>query len=257
MKTKQELSLAAGECLTTRKENIGYLAADSVEGVELRFSWRKQTQQIKEIPAGECGIIALSPLKLEVIRGRLTYTELNFASLCKLQAFVDASQRRNIVPHRPTPWGYAPLSKEEYAQVVSGKFDLWFLESCLQQPGETSVISDFFRCSESYRLIRFLLEESEKNMSLREISARYGLSSSHFRRLTRYALGNNTKTELRNWRVIRALLASIGTEKKQRLTDTAIEYGYASLSHFSGEVKSLFGASPRKLKNSINNDAIK
>ncbi|WP_130833463.1 helix-turn-helix domain-containing protein [[Erwinia] mediterraneensis] len=257
MKTKQELSLAAGESLTTRKENIGYLIADPVEGVELLFSWRKQKQQIKKIPAGECGIIALSPLKLDILQGSLTYSELDFASLCKLQAFIDASQKRNIVPDRPTPWGYVPLEEGLSFQTLNDKLDIWFLEYSLQQSGEACAIADFFRCSESYRLIRFLLDESEKNRPLREISARYGLSSSHFRRLTRYALGNNTKTELRNWRVIRALLASIGTEKKQRLTDTAIEYGYASLSHFSGEVKSLFGASPRKLKNSINNDAIK
>jgi len=256
MELRKNLFLA-GEHLKIRKEKLWLVAADAVDGARFHIIHPKKQREIWRLSPGEYGIVALALLKLEAIHGSVKYTELDFSSLCKLLAFVDAARQHNIVTARIRNWVYHTLSSEEIRHYDAEKVDVLFLNYFLENQDKNNDIVSFFRSSENYWLIRFLLEESKNNILLKDISIKYGLSPSHFRRLTRQALGKNTKCELKNWRVIRALLASIGTEKKPRLTDIAIEHGYASLSHFSGEVKSLFGVSPKDLKNSIINDAKK
>ncbi|MEF9672999.1 AraC family transcriptional regulator [Pseudomonas sp. PCH446] len=47
---------------------------------------------------------------------------------------------------------------------------------------------------------------------------------------------------MRDWRTAKALLSMIGSECS--LTDVALEFGYASSSHFSKEVRELLGVAP-------------
>lgn len=67
-----------------------------------------------------------------------------------------------------------------------------------------------------------------------------------FRRLSRRALGNTAKSALRDWRLGQALFELINGDNN--LTTIAMNHGYASLSHFSNEVKEVIGVSPRNLK---------
>ena len=113
-----------------------------------------------------------------------------------------------------------------------------------------ATLASFLRRTEWYWLIRFLLNESVNNGKLHELGARYGLSYSHFRRLCRNALGNSAKSELRGWRIARALLDVV--EEGQSLTQVAMRYGYASSSHLSNDIRDAFGVSPRGLWNMIN-----
>jgi len=95
--------------------------------------------------------------------------------------------------------------------------------------------------SESYGLMRFLLDEGGEN-SVAALAQRYGLSSAQFHRRCRQVLGRPLKRELRIQRAARALLAYPG--RARSFTYLAADHGYASLSHFCTDVKSLIGCSP-------------
>ncbi|WP_315387201.1 helix-turn-helix domain-containing protein [uncultured Stenotrophomonas sp.] len=95
--------------------------------------------------------------------------------------------------------------------------------------------------SENYGLMRFLLEEGGDN-SVAALAERYGLSSAQFHRRCRQVLGRPLKRELRIQRAARALLAYPG--RARSFTYLAADHGYASLSHFCTDVKSLIGCSP-------------
>jgi AraC-like DNA-binding protein len=76
------------------------------------------------------------------------------------------------------------------------------------------------------------------------LGERYGLSKSHFNRLCREVLGNGVKHELRLWRATEAMLEVF--DRREALTAIAYDHGFSSPSHFSREVKELFGVSPRR-----------
>lgn len=95
--------------------------------------------------------------------------------------------------------------------------------------------------SESYGLMRFLLEEGGES-TVAALALRYGLSSAQFHRRCRQVLGRPLKRELRIQRAARALLAYPG--RARSFTYLAADHGYASLSHFCTDVKSLIGCSP-------------
>ncbi|MFL9584702.1 helix-turn-helix domain-containing protein [Stenotrophomonas sp. AB1(2024)] len=95
--------------------------------------------------------------------------------------------------------------------------------------------------SESYGLMRFLLDEGGEN-TVAALAQRYGLSSAQFHRRCRQVLGRPLKRELRIQRAARALLAYPG--RARSFTYLAADHGYASLSHFCTDVKSLIGCSP-------------
>ncbi len=95
--------------------------------------------------------------------------------------------------------------------------------------------------TESYGLMRFLLDEGGDN-TVAALAERYGLSSAQFHRRCRQVLGRPLKRELRIQRAARALLAYPG--RARSFTYLAADHGYASLSHFCTDVKSLIGCSP-------------
>lgn len=64
-------------------------------------------------------------------------------------------------------------------------------------------------------------------------------------------MGGKVKTELCGWRVARAVLEII--EGNSDMTTIAHKYGYSSSSHFSAEVKSRLGKTPRELCKSYEN----
>lgn len=116
---------------------------------------------------------------------------------------------------------------------------------------ENSVIKTFFntlRHSEHYWLVKHLVSATDcKNSNVRDISQRYGLSGTHFRRLCQRYIGNQSKYQLRYWRGVTSVLDIM--VKEHSLTRIAADNGYCSASHFSNEIKILFGMSPRKIRN--------
>ena len=98
---------------------------------------------------------------------------------------------------------------------------------------------------DSYGLVRFLLEQGTRSEKLNTLAQRYGVSVSHFRRLCRQALGSAAKPALRGWRTAQALLNM--SLQDGSLTDVALEFGFASSSHFSKEIRELVGFAPSSL----------
>jgi AraC-like DNA-binding protein len=122
--------------------------------------------------------------------------------------------------------------------------EAWLIGSILGGEPAVKPLLDMMRAQEPYRLVRFLLSEHGEAKSIAALGERYGLSKSHFNRLCRQVLGNGVKRELRLWRGVEAMLDVF--DRRSALTAVAYEHGYSSASHFSREIKQLFGVSPRR-----------
>ncbi|AOJ73545.1 MULTISPECIES: helix-turn-helix domain-containing protein [Burkholderia] len=122
------------------------------------------------------------------------------------------------------------------------KFDRWLIAHVMGAERDADPLLAFLRAQESYGLVRFLLRERTKAQPVAVLAARYGVSESHFRRLCRRALGRGLKRELRQWRAAQAVLEIV--ESRESMTEVAMSNGFASSSHFSREIKDLFGISP-------------
>lgn len=192
------------------------------------------------------GVLVIAPAKIRVEQGGLRYVSRKFEKLAKLQVFVDKAQHKKREVCNQPGWGYLSSSLGLYP--TTRDIEYWLLyQSIKDQPGYEQFIG-VLRNNEWYTLVDFLFNEmrDDGNQHLQVLCSRYGLSVSHFRRLSRHALGNSTKSELRDWRLVRALLELVNS--KNNFTTIAMNHGYASLSHFSNEVKSVLGVSPRDLK---------
>ncbi len=232
-----------------------WLVEANQRDARVAVSLKNKPPVIFELEKGTSGLLACEGKTEHLYYNGAVLTPLSFQQLCKLQAFIDESLCYAQSTAEERSCGFWPLSTPFSVSNDSElTLDFYFLSQFLSgmEMGEVSTI---LRQSEEYALIRYLLQVSDTQSNLDSISARYGLSPSHFRRLMRNALGNGVKAELKKWRLTRALLASFQDEK--RLTDTAMNYGYASLSHFSTEVKKLFGMSHRQIKQSIINESMK
>ncbi|QQG29065.1 helix-turn-helix domain-containing protein [Pectobacterium carotovorum] len=110
----------------------------------------------------------------------------------------------------------------------------------------------FIRNMESYWIAYFLLsqlmdDEKSRDMNkLYNVCKVYGVSESYFRKLCNNAFSCGPKKQLRLWRAASSVLQLI--EKNKSISMVAGDNGYASSSHFSSEIKSLFGITPREFK---------
>ncbi|MDR3106187.1 MAG: helix-turn-helix domain-containing protein [Yokenella regensburgei] len=110
----------------------------------------------------------------------------------------------------------------------------------------------FVRNVESYWIAHFLLSQvmnEDKESDSHKIgnaSKIYGVSESYFRKLCHHAFTRGPKKQLRLWRAAHSALQLI--EKDNSISAIAGNNGYASSSHFSSEIKSLFGITPREFK---------
>lgn len=110
----------------------------------------------------------------------------------------------------------------------------------------------FIRNVESYWISHFMLSqvmnqdnESDSN-KISNASKIYGVSESYFRKLCHHTFTRGPKKQLRLWRAAHSVLQLI--EKDNSISAIAGNNGYASSSHFSSEIKSLFGITPREFK---------
>ncbi|KML20833.1 AraC family transcriptional regulator [Leclercia adecarboxylata] len=110
----------------------------------------------------------------------------------------------------------------------------------------------FIRNVESYWISHFLLSQvmnEDKENDTHKIynaSKVYGVSESYFRKLCHHAFTRGPKKQLRIWRAANSALQLI--EKDNSIAMIAGDNGYASSSHFSSEIKSHFGITPREFK---------
>lgn len=168
-------------------------------------------------------------------------------TLTKLQAFIDqamgislgslAASQREVKPHLVE----SDLPALIAAASLSGKeMTTRFIRMAVSNTPEYRDIASLLRRTEAYSMVSFLLQEGQGE-KVETLSARYGVSSGHFRRIFRASLGSSPKSSLNDWRLAKAVLAFI--ERQQSITDVAMAHGYASPSHFSNEVKKTLGLS--------------
>ncbi|WP_343042769.1 helix-turn-helix domain-containing protein [Pandoraea horticolens] len=122
------------------------------------------------------------------------------------------------------------------------KFEAWLIGHVPDADTDAQGLFEFARAQECYWLVRFLLQEGAAAKSVAALGKRYGVSESQFRRLCCQALGRSLKRELRLWRAVRAVLNVV--EGRESMVDVAMRNGFSSSSHFSREIKELFGISP-------------
>ncbi|WP_345829425.1 helix-turn-helix domain-containing protein [Erwinia sp. HDF1-3R] len=237
--------LTAGESYQFPRHSLLYIKADH-SGCDVWINTKDKDEKLC-IERHDSGMLVLTPCMLTVDMGNLNCTRLDLPHLTKLQVFIDKAQNKKKDQNNRV-WGY--LSANLSMQPTTREIEYWFLNQSLANADSIKSFSETLRNNEWYDLVEFLLEEScdSSTQRISALSQRYGLSVSHFRRLARRALGNTTKVEMRDWRLVRAILDLIES-KSNNLTTIAMNHGYASLSHFSNEVKDAFGVSPRNLKN--------
>ncbi|WP_380178177.1 helix-turn-helix domain-containing protein [Kalamiella sp. sgz302252] len=197
------------------------------------------------LESGKQGILLLKSGAIKVISGEIKFTTLDFNRLAKLQVFVDKANGGGKGTEKAS-WSYLPVPMKK--RPGAKELEYWLITQCMHNTPGIENFCAILRSSECYMIVHFLLNESRDNSGrrLQELCQQYGLSSSHFRRLTRKALGNSAKKELREWRLARALLEMYNEENN--LTTVAMNHGYSSLSHFSNEVKEVIGVTPKRLK---------
>ncbi|AWY43603.1 helix-turn-helix domain-containing protein [Pseudomonas putida] len=201
----------------------------------------EQCAQTCCLPAGWEGLMAVNGA-FEV-KGRLQAQSIVQAPLMKLQVFIDLGNA--LVDQRPlqAPWALLPVP---YPNVESERLlERWYIAQAMASGEAWQAFASVLRHTESYGLVRFLLEQGTHSEKLTTLAQRYGVSVSHFRRLCRQALGTAAKPALRGWRTAQALLNM--SLREGSLTDVALEFGFASSSHFSREIREMVGFTPSSL----------
>lgn len=196
----------------------------------------------QRLPAGWQGLLVLRD-GLHVNGAGLHARPLCEAPLVKLQAFLDMSDAFVDQRADAAPWALLPVA-DEVARSPE-RFERWYIEQAMGAGVGYQAVANLLRHHESYGLVRFLLEQGTHSEKLNTLAQRYGVSVSHFRRLCRQALGCAAKPALRGWRTAQALLNM--SLQDGSLTDVALEFGFASSSHFSKEIRELVGFAPSSL----------
>lgn len=193
------------------------------------------------LPVGWQGLVAINGA-FEV-KGKLQCQSIAQAPLMKLQVFIDLGNALSDQSACQAPWALLPVT---YSSVETEQaLERWYIEQAMAGGEAWQAFAGVLRHTESYGLVRFLLEQGTHSEKLSTLAQRYGVSVSHFRRLCRQALGTAAKPALRGWRTAQALLNM--SLQDGSLTDVALEFGFASSSHFSKEIRELVGFTPSSL----------
>lgn len=244
MLNQQEI-LGEGDKRSVPTQEAWLLQISEGNAVQLELSWEGESVAWK---ATDNTLVLLERVDIRVLEGTLSLCPFRLEVWSKLLVFID--EARNMTDFDTGIIHWAPLPVEDVTMWQDRKrCESWFLQQILDPSPMFSHLLALLRRSESYWLVRFLLAQSTCNSTLQTLGQRYGLSYSHFRRLCRHALGSAAKSELRDWRMARALLDVV--DGQENLTQVAMKHGYASSSHFSNEIRVLLGVSPRGLSNII------
>lgn len=210
----------------------------------MNFECQPNPQTIS-LPEQWEGLLLLDKYGFSVKSGQGRGHLVNPLVFSKLLAFADVSHDSEVEPEHDPILETIPMNQHPQALLTQKSAEYWFIGMIMNDAKNFNKLANLLRRTEHYWLVRFLLNKSGSGDNLHALGQHYGVSDSHFRRLCKQALGHSTKTELRLWRVARALLET--TDRKNNFTEIAVRHGYASSSHFSNDVKELLGISPRAL----------
>lgn len=235
--------------LNVLRENNSYIFSDreillikKPESAFVQIKASKENNSINCKVESNC-IFLLDRIRIDIISGTLIYHKVRIDMLSKLLAFVDEAQNVEIKKKHDSYFEHLDtLDFDVFYNCLAAK--TWFLSAYFENKEWIIPLCDFLRKTEHYGLVRYLLSHSISQNKLYDLGKEYGVSYSHFRRLCSSALGGKVKVELSNWRMARAVLEVI--EGKSDMTSVAYKYGYSSSSHFSADVKSRLGKTPRE-----------
>lgn len=241
------LTVKAGERQGFSEPHFFYVDVPG-NGASVRFTRGMYSVSLMLEPQAG-GYLVCTDGTLNILAGHLSLHRLCFTKMAKLQAFIDVALEYSAHERKTTMAGF--IRHPSRTDVTLRGAEDWLIRMNIfqEQSAEDEEVIQLFRSTEAYWLISYLLKESPETERLSDLGRRYGLSVSHFRRLTRKALGNTTKNTLCEWRRIRAVLDLMGGSGN--VTETAFRHGYSSVSHFSNVIKTTFGLSPKELKNII------
>lgn len=231
----------SGKCFVPHEPVILLVLKNQNPDVQLQITLKNQRYPLN---ITNDGLLLCDRCTITVLNGPFIYRKLNIDILAKLLAFVDVASSWDDVYFHSND--FTCLELQQYQFLSDRKrSEAWLLRALLRQEAWVSEVCCFIRRTECYKLVKYLLTRTTATHSLHELGEKYGLSYSHFRRLCKSALGGKVKAELCSWRMARSVLEIV--EGENDMTTIAHKYGYSSSSHFSSEVKSKFGKSPREL----------
>ncbi|RWA50977.1 hypothetical protein AU476_26675 [Cupriavidus sp. UYMSc13B] len=199
------------------------------------------------IATGRSTLIASTTgVKIVSREGAWEFQEIPIREAAKLLVFLECDREESAYPTAAGEKRWREPVIDATGDLNVRNFERWLIGRAVKRDPADAPLFDFLRAQETYGLVRFLLKEHNAITSIAKLSQRYGVSESHFRRLCRQALGKGLKRELRQWRAAMAVLDVV--ESGESLTQVASSHGFSSSSHFSREIRDLFGFSPSQVR---------
>ncbi len=246
--------VSMGDEIKVTEKTLRLVEVADSKSCEFICSYRNSQDHHFILDGGWRGLIATDPMSIRIIKGEMYALKIDLMKLAKLQVFIDYA--RNSITTKYISDSSSISFSKQIGKINPEDLEYWLLHQALIPVEDADPIVAFLRQTECYSLVHFLLAATDdNNQCLQQLCIRYGLSAAHFRRLTRHALGHTTKVTMREWRMTKAILAFIDDPKD--MTDVAFAHGYSSLSHFSNDVKKMLGKTPRALRKSILDVAMK
>lgn len=242
-KVIQNIPLTNGVKSQAGHPSVWWIQPKAAEGCEILLSDSDSREKLK-LPPFCTGILVSCGKQVSVQTGEANVVNADLVALAKLQAFIDNANPAQKFEKFASWHTFYPVRNSRKDNDKT--FETWLINLNLKPSENARRFIAALRETEWYWVVSYLLESRNQDVSLKTLGDKYGLSASHFRRVSKAALGNTTKEELCHWRLAKALLDLM--ENEISITEVALKHGYASLSHFSNDVKCMLGVSPKQLK---------
>lgn len=175
-----------------------------------------------------------------VLAGPFTLQSLDDGRLAELMSRLESAGLGGRVTELRTTWRYSPQLTTEKSRATATLLGMFarYLEEC----GRKAPVTKARRSPLLEKIEKFLAENQEGQVSLREVATRVNLSPCHFCSVFKKQTGL-TFTEYRNrQRLNRA--GELLRDRERRVSDVAFEAGFESIPYFNRAFRRRFGCSP-------------
>lgn len=208
--------------------------------------------------------LLLSKRSVEVFfRGQWYVEKFSLSNLIILLAFINYQKelskcnKQEKVRHCESGQSSVLLtSRDDFVAIVESEAETFtgLLISNTLQPEDRCLgeLISFICAMENYWVACFFLaqvmdgDRETDTYKIYNAYKDYGVSESHFRKLCHSTFSCGPKKQLRMWRAAQSALQLI--EKENSIAMIAGDNGYSSSSHFSSEIKKIFGITPKEFK---------
>lgn len=194
-----------------------------------------------------------------VFRGQWRIEVADTDSLATLFSFIEMGNSGNASPSRDfiLPNKFSPrVAGSTYKVLIKNTTlpvqRILFFSKYENYKSQYNELYKILRRRESYGLVNFLLtsvmyaSNENKVWKIRDLSKKYGVSVSYFRRLCVKNLTCTTKVQLNSWRSAYSLLNIM--ESTKDISSIAFRNGYTSSSHLATDIKANFGLTPKQFR---------